>query len=109
MTTFYISGPMDEYPQHNYPAFHKAGEELKKSGVKILSPAHDMSGNPLQPPRTEEEYLWQEHLRQSLQKLVLCDAIHMLKGWETSPNAGLEYRIALTLGMTTTFQYQGQE
>lgn len=109
MGTFYISGPMDEYPQFNYPAFHKAGEELKKNDITFLSPAHDMSGNPLQSPDTEEEYLWQEHLRESLKKLVLCDAVYLLKGWETSPNAGLEYRIALTLGMTITFQYQGQQ
>lgn len=29
MTTFYISGPMDEYPQHNYPAFLDYSPQLK--------------------------------------------------------------------------------
>lgn len=109
MSTFYIAGPMIGYPQFNYPAFHKAGEELKKSEIKFLSPAHDEFGQPIQPPHPDEEHRWQEHLRASLKKLLLCDGVYMLKGWETSPGAGLEYRTALTLGMTITVQYQGLE
>lgn len=116
MSTFYIAGPMDGYPQRNYPAFHKAGEELKKNDIEVLSPAHDEFGRPLKPPHPDEEHLWKEHLhlwqeqlRESLKKLLLCDGVYMLKGWETSPGAGLEYRTALTLGMTITVQYQGLE
>ena len=33
MTTFYISGPMDEYPQHNYPAFLDFSPRLKPGGI----------------------------------------------------------------------------
>lgn len=32
MTIFYISGPMDEYPQHNYPAFLDFSPRLKPGG-----------------------------------------------------------------------------
>lgn len=108
MTTFYIAGPMTGHPQFNYPAFHKAGSELKKSEIKFLSPAHNKFGYPLQPPHPGEEHRWQEYLRASLKKLLLCDGVYMLKGWETSLDAGLEHRIAIALGMTITYQYQGQ-
>lgn len=114
MTTFYISGPTDGYPQRNYPAFHKVGEDLKKSGVEILSLAHDKSGNPIQPPYPDEERLWENHvdlwqeqLRESLNNILLCDGVHMLNDWGASPVAGLEHRIAMLLGITIT--YQGEE
>lgn len=104
--TIFISGPMTGHAEFNYPAFHRVGEELKKNEFKFLSPAHGRFGHPYQPPNPDEEHPWEEYMRSSLKKLLLCDSIYMLSGWEDSRGAILEHHIAKQLNMTIHYQEQ---
>ena len=43
---------------------------------------------------------WSEYMRDTIEKLVRCDAIFMLPGWKDSTGAVLEHSIASNLGIT---------
>lgn len=102
--TIFISGPMSGHKDFNYPAFHRAGEELKKNEIKFYSPVHGRFGHPRPAPTQETAKPWEYYMRQSLKQLLLCDSIYMLAGWEESHGARLENGIATTLGMTIYYQ-----
>lgn len=102
MTTF-ISGPMTGYEDFNYPAFHEAGEKLSKAGIEFDSPAHMCTGQYTYPPLEDNEMPWDYYMRKSIRKLLQCDAILMLPGWEDSRGAQLEKHIAEALGMVVLY------
>lgn len=87
---YYLSGPMAGYPEHNFPAFQKAMEELEESGVLIRSP-HKMKP-PMANP-TDQDYLAHDFA----QMCMRCDGIILLQGWPQSVGARAELEIAMTL------------
>lgn len=90
----YIAGPMTGLPEYNYPAFYRAAELLTTLGFIVHNPAE---GPAL---RTYGEYL-----RRAIGKLIRCDAIYLLNGWQASRGATLELQIAHTLGMRVFYEH----
>jgi hypothetical protein len=41
-----------------------------------------------------KETVWEEYMKMSMCMLKMCNAIYMLKGWEDSKGARLEYEFA---------------
>lgn len=95
MSTFYVSGPMAGYADHNHPAFHKAAAELRAIGHTVVNPAEL---NPLPVTHSREECL-----RRDIAGMVTCDAIALLPGWENSEGAAVELHIAESLGMVVVY------
>jgi hypothetical protein len=86
---YYLAGPMNGYPEHNHPAFHKAAAELRACGHTIISPAEYgqlVTG-------------WQTVMKRDIHALLWCDAVIVMPGWEKSRGARLETRIAWDLEM----------
>lgn len=92
----YISGPMSGMPELNYPAFNAAAEHLRERGYAVVNPAEVQS--------TKPEMAWGDWMRADIAALLNCDTIYLLKGWEQSKGASLEYYIAESLGMAVMHQ-----
>jgi hypothetical protein len=86
----YVTGPMQGYVDHNYPAFAEASLRLRTAGYNVISP-HELG----QVPGWE----WSDYLRRDLRVLLECSAVAMLDGWERSRGAALETTVAAGLGM----------
>jgi hypothetical protein len=88
VATAYISGPMTGYPEHNFPAFHKAGECLKLAfpNVKVFNPAENFGGD-----RTRETW---EYMRLDIRYAHEAAVLVLLDGWENSRYTNLEVWIA---------------
>jgi hypothetical protein len=86
----YLSGPMTGYPEHNYPAFKAAREQLQAEGIDVLCPA-------------EAGYMdgwdWSDYLRRDLVMVMEADAVLVLPGWQESKGARLEVHVARELGI----------
>lgn len=93
----YIAGPMTGLPDHNFPAFFEAEEQIRADGHDVLNPAR----HGVVPILT-----WSDYMRMGIQDLLRCDAIFMLPGWVGSKGASLELHIAQQLGMKTIYQSQ---
>lgn len=92
--TYYLSGPMAGYEEHNFPAFVKASYDLRHAGVTLL-PAHEILHRKV---GREHELQWHDYLRTDLIKMLQqCHGIILLKGWPQSKGAKLELDVALAL------------
>lgn len=90
----YISGPMRGMPEHNYPAFHAAEEEIRGWGTydDVVNPARHFEG------RTDLDS--ETYLRKDVRMMAeRCTAIYLMPGWQNSAGARIEYAVAQGLGM----------
>lgn len=87
----YVAGPMSGLPDLNFPAFHAHAALLRERGAHVENPAE------INPDPGME---WDEAMRRDIPRLLTCDTIALLPGWEKSRGATLEYHIAQSLGMT---------
>lgn len=87
MTRLYIAGPMSGLPGYNYPAFHEAADRLREAGHLVTNPAeeHDI---------TKPLPAYDVMLAGALRKLLDCDAVAVLDGWEDSHGARTEVYVA---------------
>ena len=85
----YIAGPMAGLKNENRPVFAEAAETLRSMGYVVLNPAVLPTGMP------RERYM-----PICLAMLEQADAIYLLRGWEDSRGAAVEYLLAA---------YQGKE
>jgi hypothetical protein len=86
----YIAGPMTGLPDYNYPLFRSWAYRLRQAGFEVDCPAE----NDL-PPGNE----WHVYMRHAIKRLMDCDAVATLPGWEHSKGARLEVLNAERLGM----------
>jgi Domain of unknown function (DUF4406) len=106
----YLSGPMSNIPQFNFPAFYAAAEELRKQGWEVVSPAElddqeDKGAALLSTDgdvndRTIVKKTWGDFLARDV-KLLADEGIKgiiFLPGWEKSKGARLEAYVGLNLG-----------
>ena len=89
---------MTGLPDFNYPAFHAKAAELRAAGWAVENPAE----NPVPECGT-----WLGYMRMALRQLALCDAIYMLPGSERSRGAGIELRLAISLGLEVLREHAG--
>lgn len=81
----YISGPMTNMPDLNFPAFNEAARRLRSLGFEVVNPA-ELNPDPATP--------WAQCMRTDIKALCDCDVIALLPGWEKSKGAHLELQIA---------------
>ena len=86
----YVAGPMSGLPEFNYPEFHAAAATLRNLGYEVENPAEN--DRPVTDP-------WTSFLRDAITRMLTCDAVVTLAGWEESRGARLEVFIARELGM----------
>ena len=89
MTTarWYISGPMTGLPELNYPAFHSMASRLRAAGFEVENPAE------INASETDRAVC----MKRDIERLLTCDAVLLLPGWEASRGALLEVQIAKEL------------
>lgn len=95
---------MSGIPEFNFPAFFKAQAELENQGWKVFNPANKDEEKSLDADACKtgdaqkvvaagfdfrKAFMW------DCEKIIFGDAIYMLKGWETSPGATAEHRVAV--------------
>ncbi len=86
----YVAGPMTGHKDLNFPAFHAAAAALRAQGHHVENPA-EINADP--------NAQWLDCMRMDIARLVTCDAVCMLPGWEASRGARLEHTIAAGLGL----------
>lgn len=93
----YISGAVTNNPNYKQK-FAEAEIRLKKAGYKeIINPVKIMANLPPETP-------YKTYLDISLFLLRDCSEIYMLKGWQDSKGATLEYTYAKAVGMKIVFE-----
>jgi hypothetical protein len=90
MSIVYIAGPMSNYEDYNFPAFHEAERQLMAEGYKVLSPARNFGGDQSLPYET--------YLAEAIRNVLDADWLYCLPGWRQSKGARLEAHIASVLG-----------
>lgn len=95
---FYLSGPMTDIVDLNFPAFHAAAAALRAKGFEVASPAE------INAPVGNKS--WEECLRADVKALCDCHGIVLLPGWERSRGAHLELHVAHRLGLTISHLHE---
>lgn len=90
MRRIYIAGPMSGLPELNFPAFHAAAKALREQGHHVENPA-EINADP--------KAQWLDCMRTDIARLVTCDAVLMLPGWQNSRGALVEHGLAVGLGL----------
>jgi hypothetical protein len=90
MKRIYIAGPMTGLPELNFPAFHAAAKALRAQGHHVENPA-EINADP--------KAQWLDCMRADIARLVTCDAVLMLPGWQNSRGALVEHGLAVGLGL----------
>lgn len=91
MTVLYLSGPMTGIPESNHPEFNSVAAQLRALGFTVENPAENQPTRPLM--------TWSEWMRLSIAQMMKADRVVLLRGWEDSPGAKLEFKIASELGI----------
>lgn len=79
----YISGAISGTTDY-MERFAAAEEKLKAQGHEVVNPAKVTESLP-------KSFTWKQYMRVALSAMAPCDAIYMLKGWEHSRGATIEY------------------
>ncbi len=85
----YVAGPMTGYPDLNFPAFHTAAAALRVRGHHVEN-STEINADPKAP--------WLDCMRMDIARLVTCDAVYLLPGWEKSRGAKVEHGLAVGMG-----------
>ncbi len=82
----YISGPITGLPYEEVEkAFNEAEVMLQEKGYEVVNPLNN--GLPT-------NATWSEHMRADLKLMLDCYAIYLLKGYQDSKGAIIEYDLA---------------
>lgn len=95
-TRVYISGPITKDKGY-YQKFLNAEHKLKEAGCEVINPAR--IGKIL--PKSFEHG---EYMKVDYTLISLCDAVYMLKKWNTSIGAKNEYTFAKELGLKVLYE-----
>ena len=113
MTVVYVAGPMRGRPAFGFRDHLEAADELRRSGVGVVSPAElDMADGFVPWGYTGHEDLdgigfdLEAAVRRDVAAIVgRCDGIALLPGWQKSTGSCLEAAIANAAGLDT-YEYQ---
>lgn len=99
MKRIYLAGPIslggslsESEVNANLQAFHRADQQLRAHGYDVANPATNL---------TPDDPTWENWMRLALGKMLTCDEVCLLPGWELSRGATIEYNVARELGMRT--------
>ena len=97
--TVYVSGKMRGVPDYNRWSFGHWARRLNEAGFKAVNPMEigDSIASPEEIDASPE--LVEKVLEADIAALRKCDAIFMLRGWETSEGARKELGVALEMGV----------
>ncbi len=88
---FYVAGPMRGQPDHGFPTFYRAEQQLKSLEHEAVLPIEDGDlsrwGDPTKP--------YSAYMKRDITMLAECDGIVLLTGWRESIGATFEARCAL--------------
>ncbi len=85
----YISGPISGLPFEKVERnFNDAEIRLQEQGYEVVN----LLDNGL-----TKDHSWSEHMRTDLKLMLDCDAIYLLKGYQDSKGAMIEYDLARLL------------
>lgn len=79
----FLAGP-DDYDQ----AFHDEAARLRAIGFHVESPAEN-----------QRQVDWQHTMRVSITRMMTCDAVALLPGWQLSRSALIVNGLAVSLGI----------
>lgn len=105
----YIAGPMQGYPEFNFPAFFEAQGYLERLGWIVFNPAaKDLEKHPdIQNNSTgdikeasEKGFDLRVALTWDMSRICESDGIYLLRGWEHSHGASAEWALAVALQKT---------
>lgn len=97
--TVYVSGKMRGVADYNRWQFRNWSKRLEEAGFHAVNPMEigDSIATPEEIDSNPE--LVEMVLEADIAALRKCDAIFMLRGWETSEGARMELRVALEMGV----------
>ncbi len=91
----YIAGKVSGLPYNiAYSNFETAEKDLLKQGYNVVNPTKHV----------EKTTNWLESMKICIKLLLDCEAIYLLKNWEYSKGARIEYQIAKELGYSIVSQ-----
>ena len=98
----YLSGPITGMPENNRRVFTDFERRIRK-----IAPRKIKVYNPIKFKKTVDRRFagssrkpeWEDYMRFDIAKLMEADCVCLLKGWELSKGAALEYYIAIRLGI----------
>ena len=106
----YIAGPMREYEDFNFPAFHEAAKTLREGGHEVINPAEmdEALYGTIEEIKVvaQREGIFQEFMKRDLAAVLECEMVALLPGWETSKGGLLEAFVAAYNGLMV-FDYLG--
>lgn len=105
--TYYLSGPMAGYSEHNFPAFEDAARILRQTGLTILSP-HEMP-TPEGFAEMSEQDQWKVMVDLDIAAMKeVCKGIILMKGWPQSRGARAELTVAMELDWEVWYYHDYQ-
>jgi hypothetical protein len=105
VTKVYIAGPMAGIEDGNRQAFKERAEWLRLAGYEPVNPwdiePGDHEGPCIggTPSNGGTGHQYGCNLRADIVKLMFCDAITFLPGWENSKGASTEHHVAQSIGI----------
>lgn len=95
--SLYIAGPMTGLEDHGREAFDQATARLRSQGQLVTSPI-EVAIEAFGTWEAARKAPYSAHIRNDLPALLACDGVVLLPGWEESPGARIEARVALETG-----------
>lgn len=93
----YLAGPMRNYPEFNFPAFHETAERLRAMNWDVFSPAERDLEDGFNPHKDKAQDI-SHYMAIDLPEVCKSDVVVVLPGWGKSQGARLEVYVACELG-----------
>ena len=95
----YLSGPMTNIPDLNYPAFDERDDYFWELGYKVFNPANNYKAGAS----------WAWYVGVDLLMVLRCDKVAVLENWWESRGACIEVLVAVILNKTIIDAYSLKE
>lgn len=109
MPRVYISGPITGVENYNTKAFCDAESHLLRAGFSVVNPLRingviDCMNEIIITREEHSSHPREYYLKKDIARLVECDYIFFLKGWENSKGALFERSVANELKISELFK-----